>query len=313
MVWDQRKILFVLLLCFVFGLAACASQVKQPTLSPENQLETIVAATYAAVLSASPTPATVMPIESATHSPSSTPQPSPTDTTTPSPTQPVKNVKGMVCFPGGDIPAMTIFFEDTENEKVIELPIDAGQKSYEQSLQPGTYIAYAWLTDFSRGGLYSKAVQCGLTSNCDDHTVLPFTLSGSEVNDSVDLCDWYAGPFNVPYPPGKNTEDVTGAISGSLSYIQGKPPELRVVAFNLGTNYWYWVYTLSGQQSYTLSNLPAGIYNVVAYDNSGHAGGYAEADHSLLPVTVKPGETSKGINISDWDAPEGSFPPDPTR
>jgi len=225
----------------------------------------------------------------------------------------VKNVKGKVCFPGGDIPAMTIFFEDTESSKIIELPIALGQKSYEESLQPGTYIAYAWLNDFSRGGLYSKAVQCGLTPECDDHSVLPFSLTGTEVNDSVDLCDWYVGPFNVPYPPGKSQEEVTGAVSGSLSYIQGQPPELRVVAFNLGTNYWYWVYTLSGQQTYILSNLPAGTYNMVAYDNNGNAGGYAGADHLLLPVTVKPGETTKGINITDWEAPEGSFPPDPTR
>jgi hypothetical protein len=74
------------------------------------------------------------------------------------------------------------------------------------------------LPDFSQGGLYSRAVPCGLGEDCEDHTLLPFTIEQTEITQGIDLCDWYAGPFNVPYPPGMERTEVTGVISGSLSH-----------------------------------------------------------------------------------------------
>ncbi|MGQ9553761.1 MAG: hypothetical protein ACUVWR_06595 [Anaerolineae bacterium] len=35
------------------------------------------------------------------------------------------------------------------------------------------------------------------------------------------------------------------------------------------------------------------------------------ADHSLIGVEVRAGETTTGIDPGDWYAPEGAFPPDP--
>ena len=63
----------------------------------------------------------------------------------------------------------------------------------------------------------------------------------------------------------------------------------------------------------SITELPPGIYNVVAYDPQGSAGGYADADHNLLDVTVEPGKVTEGIDINDWNAPAGTYPPDPTR
>jgi hypothetical protein len=248
---------------------------------------------------------------------STTPTPThtiePTVTQSPSPTPLENNVLGKVCYPGESIPAMTAYFENTETETVIELPIAEGQDSFELKLEEGIYIAYAWLPDFSQGGLYSRAVPCGLGEECDDHTLLPFTVEQDAITQGIDLCDWYAGPFNVPYPPGKEQTEITGVISGNLSHPDGNAIELRVVAFNVRTGYWYWVYAQSGQSFYSITELPPGIYNVVAYDPEGRAGGYASADHDLLDVSVEPGKVAEGINIDDWNAPAGTYPPDPTR
>lgn len=237
----------------------------------------------------------------------------PTDTPVPSPTPLEFNVSGNICFPGGEIPPMTAFFEATDSQLLVELPITAGQSSYSLKLPAGTYIAYAWLVDFSRGGLYSRAVPCGMNEECEDHTVLAFNVSEDTLLTGIDLCDWYAGPFNVPYPPGRAQEQLTGAISGSLSYILDEIPGLRVVAFNLSTNYWYWSSTPEGQSFYSIAELPPGTYHVVAYDAEGRAGGHAGRNHDLLPVAVRSGETTSGVDITDWQAPEGTFPPDPTR
>jgi hypothetical protein len=208
---------------------------------------------------------------------------------------------------------MTAYFEATDSETVVELPIAAGQNNYSVKLPEGIYIAYAWLPDFSRGGLYSRAVPCGLNEECEDHTVLAFSVSENALISGIDICDWFAGPFNVPYPPGKEQEQLTGDISGSLSYTEDEIPGLRVVAFNQNTNYWYWSSTQEDQTSYTIADLPPGTYHVVAYDAEGRAGGHADGNHELIPVEVRPGELAAGVDVTDWNAPEGAFPPDPTR
>lgn len=299
----------------IWLLTACGfpSPAATPTRATQDELATIVAATQtAASLAVSPT-IPIIGSPTASPPPSVTPTVEPTVTQSPSPTPLENNLFGKICFPGESIPAMTAFFENTETEALVELPVAQGQESYELKLPSGTYIAYAWLLDFSQGGLYSRAVPCGLGEECDDHSLLPFSVLENEITQGIDLCDWYAGPFNVPYPPGKEQTEITGVISGSLSYPDGNAVELRVVAFNVRTGYWYWVFARSGAAFYSITELPPGIYNVVAYDPDGQAGGYASANHSLLDVTVESGKVAEGININDWNAPAGAFPPDPTR
>ena len=309
---STRGDLYAAVFCLVaiIGLAACGSAPE----TVENQVDalgTIVAAT----LTARPTD-TVTPLQ-----PTSTmlPEPTstatitlaPTQTHTASPTLPENNVSGKICYPGEAIPEMVAYFEETDAETVVELPVAASQDRYEVKLAPGTYIAYAWIKDFSRGGLYSQAVSCGLGPACDDHNLLTFTVKAGELLPDIDLCDWYA--FHVPYPPGKEVNAITGAISGSIRYQVSQTPELRVVAFNLNTTYWYWVFTRAGQTSYSLAELPPGVYHVVAYTDDGQAAGHAGSNHNLIDVVVKPGETTGGVEINDWEAPAGTFPPDPTR
>jgi hypothetical protein len=307
-----RSILLFILLIQILLLPACnLPQGQRSTPTPENLVATLVAAqmTEASqqIASATPQPSPTAPaLAAATATPEATP------TATPSPTASEFNVSGKVCYPGGSVPAMTLYFQNKKNDNILELQVQANQTQYQINLPPGTYQAYAWLPDFSRGGLYSNAVACGLKAGCDDHAILPFTVKEGETLQNIDLCDWYAGPFNVPYPPGKEPEQVAGAISGTISY-PGSIPSLNVVAFNLSTNYWYYVKTLAGASFYTIPNLPPGDYQVVAYEENGAAGGHADASHNLSAVPVKAGETTEGVNITDWNAPNGSFPPDPTR
>jgi hypothetical protein len=199
---------------------------------------------------------------------------------------------------------MTAYFEERESHKVVSLPIKAEQDSYEVSLPPGTYLAYTWLPDFSQGGVYSEAVVCGLKPGCSDHTPRPITVRAGETLEGVDLCDWFAGPFNVPYPPQTTPEAV------SIGYPGGTAPALRVVAFNLKTNNWYYVNVLPGNSVYTITELPPGSYQVVAYTDTGSAGGHTGGSGTLEPVTVQAGEINYAASIDDWN---GSFPEDPTR
>lgn len=309
----SRFLALFVLAQLIFSLAACDSATPPASEATEDPLGTIVAATLTA---SALEPAATQPPPSETPEPATptiTDTPAPTTTFTPTPTLPPYNVVGRICFPGENIPAMSAYFEETEKESFVELPISAGQESYEVKLAPGTYIAYAWLTDFSRGGLYSRAVPCGLDGSCEDHAPQAFTVTEQEVTGQVDLCDWFAGPFNVPYPPGKSQAELTGVITGAISYFEESAPPLRVVAFNQNIQYWYWVTTTPDQTTYSIVGLPAGAYQVVAYDTNGRAAGYADGNYNLIDVPIKAGETISGVNINDWNSPAGAFPADPTR
>lgn len=117
----------------------------------------------------------------------------------------------------------------------------------------------------------------------------------------------------------------SGSITGTLGYPAEGLPAMRVAAFNVETKRVYFVDTVLNQNIFRLEDLPPGEYQVVAYSlgggsfPTGLAGGYtqyivcgAEAnctDHSLVPVTVLPGEDTFGIHIGDWPLEEGTYPP----
>lgn len=120
----------------------------------------------------------------------------------------------------------------------------------------------------------------------------------------------------------------SGSITGKISYPSEVIPPERVVAVNIVTQEMFSTDVIN-QGIYVLTNLPVGTYHVVAYlqdpsqTASSHSGGYSQAvlcgltvnctDHSLLDVEVKDDVTSTDVNPGDWNAPEGTFPPDPVK
>ncbi|MGA9532841.1 MAG: hypothetical protein WBR18_09015 [Anaerolineales bacterium] len=114
--------------------------------------------------------------------------------------------------------------------------------------------------------------------------------------------------------------NVPGVVSGALSYPGEGIPQLAIVFFNQGNGTWWWVGTAANQASYQMT-LPVGTYHVVAYNGSGLSGGYTAAvpcgltagctDHSLLDVQVTSNARVTGINVTDWYAPNGTYPAKP--
>lgn len=126
---------------------------------------------------------------------------------------------------------------------------------------------------------------------------------------------------NEPIP----TAVSTGAIAGTLNFPAEGIPPMRVVAFSTSGAAWFAVEVDQGN-TFTIKDVPAGEYTVVAYpldkNLNGLAGGFSQfvpcglsvecSDHSLIPVTVKPGEVTADIRPADWYAPPDAFPPDPS-
>lgn len=124
-----------------------------------------------------------------------------------------------------------------------------------------------------------------------------------------------------PPPPAL----VGGSISGKLGYPAGAIPPMKVVAFRVGSDEFFFVETVLNQPTYRIDSLPEGKYNVVAYTLGGDSfpvglsGGYTQAvlcgmaesctEHGLVDVVVFDGEESTDVDVLDWLQPE--LPPMP--
>ncbi len=118
----------------------------------------------------------------------------------------------------------------------------------------------------------------------------------------------------------------TGTIKGDLSYPSEYYPGMAIYAFKADDySIYYLTETQDHQGDFVLADIPAGIYHLIAYAKkdgpTNFGGGYTKAvpcglsvdcpDHTFIPVVVKAGETTIGVELSDWYAPEGTFPERP--
>lgn len=100
-------------------------------------------------------------------------------------------VWGEICFPGETIPEMTIYFQEINTQNILDFPIGEGRDSYQLEIQPGVYVAFAWLSQKEKGGGFTKVVHCNRNvSSCDDHSLVPFLVQASHVTVGIDICDW---------------------------------------------------------------------------------------------------------------------------
>ena len=262
------------LLFFPFSvllLTSCnrpTSQVQPP--APE--LPTLVAATLAAMT----------PLPTATPAPTA----APAATATPS----VGKISGKVCYHDPGVIRLNLYFQGTlAPDRPLVVTLDRPTESYSLEMAPDTYTIYAWPPDYTVGALPVSGPTVKLLPGAD--------LTG------VDLCDFSGGPFAVPYPPGFSPSTGLGSISGRVSGYSGPAATpLTVVAFNQGTGYWYYVLLMPGELDFTISELPAGRYQVVAYDSLGAAGGTGD-------VYVLAGQ-SASAEINSW---AGTFPANPVK
>jgi hypothetical protein len=111
-------------------------------------------------------------------------------------------VSGQICYPSEHIPAMLAYFKDIQNNHLDQIQIMANQTTYQISLPPGEYVAYAWSPGYQVGGMYSKAVLCGLAEICTDHSPEAFSVVSGQITQAIDLCDWVIPPDQLPVPPG---------------------------------------------------------------------------------------------------------------
>lgn len=111
-------------------------------------------------------------------------------------------VKGTLCYPSDYIPAMKVYLKSKETSKTYSLVIKENQKTFKfRKILEGNYVAFAYTIEetnidfnnkaFKASGGYTKAVPCGLTVNCNDHSLISFKVKNGKTTKLIDICDWY--------------------------------------------------------------------------------------------------------------------------
>jgi hypothetical protein len=124
---------------------------------------------------------------------------------------------GKVCYPSESIQAMTGYFQHQGSGALTPLEIGENQATYRVDLEPGVYIAFAYTQDNALGGMYSEAVACGLSVECQDHAPRPFEVLPGRTTERIDLCDWYAQD-QLPPAPGASAQPGPFQAAAGLVY-----------------------------------------------------------------------------------------------
>jgi hypothetical protein len=261
------------LLCLAGLLLAACNLPRVETTPGGDALATMVQQTMNAIESLTP---------AAERTPLATPPPLATSTPN------TGEVSGQICYRNSTMSQLTLYFTNTSTGVVTEIPVSRPQTEYRILLEPGIYTVYGWPPDYSIGVLHEGGA---------------FQVVAGQETTGIDVCDWSHGPFDVPYPPGYTPLTGSGSISGGIyGYPYGALPTMYVVARNQDTGYWYWVGTAPGVAWYSFDELPAGHYQVVAYDISGNAGGCPN-------IVLVSGGSAATCDCNDWS---GGYPPKPS-
>ena len=113
------------------------------------------------------------------------------------------SVSGSLSYPSEFIPAMQIvFFDVNDLSQWFFFNTAENTNTYQfDGLPVGTYYVVSYVVGGDFGGGYTQAVPCGLSVNCNDHSLIPVVISGGQVTGGVNPQDWYAPEGSFPDNP----------------------------------------------------------------------------------------------------------------
>jgi hypothetical protein len=106
-------------------------------------------------------------------------------------------IDGAICYPSDYIPAMTLYARNAKTGETFSKSLAEETDHYQITVPPGTYKVFVWADGI--GGSYSKAVPCGLSVNCTNHTLILISVKPSQTVFGVNPCDFYSQK-DIPKP-----------------------------------------------------------------------------------------------------------------
>jgi hypothetical protein len=123
-------------------------------------------------------------------------------------------ISGSLSYPSEFIPPLRVVAFRLENGQpngeFIFVLTNENQSTYQiDGLESGQYWIVAYTIPAGEGvpqglaGGYSQAVPCGLSVDCNDHSLIAVDVLAGQLTGSIDPTDWYA-PEDA-FPPDPNT------------------------------------------------------------------------------------------------------------
>lgn len=119
---------------------------------------------------------------------------------------PMGTISGQLSYPASSIPPLRVTAYRVDDGSASYTDTAAGQLTYELELPEGDYYVVAYSIGgggFPSGlaGGYTKAVPCGLTVDCNDHTLIVVTVAANTTVTNINPGDWYADADAFPPMP----------------------------------------------------------------------------------------------------------------
>jgi hypothetical protein len=141
----------------------------------------------------------------------------PTLTPETSPNAPLTGtITGKLSYPSEFIPPLRVVAFSLTDGKAYFVDTAENQREYSLEVPAGTYYVVSYLHEGIAGntgqvdsytmeggpfaGGYTQMVPCGLAVDCDDHTLLPVTVTEGQTANA-DPGDWYAPEGTFPSMP----------------------------------------------------------------------------------------------------------------
>ena len=125
------------------------------------------------------------------------------------PAQPQRgSISGIVGFPGEEIPALRIYAIAVDGNAHYSANSARRQPRFSiTDLPPGKYFIVAYPvkkgdTPAEAGG-WTRFVQCGMSVQCKDHSLVPVTVTAGGTASGVNVADWYAQAGTLPPEPSR--------------------------------------------------------------------------------------------------------------
>ena len=135
-------------------------------------------------------------------------------TITPEPSNAI--ITGKLSYPSEFLPPMRVVLFGLTDKKAYFVDTAKGQGEYSINVPAGTYYVVSYTYEGVAGntgqvdsytlgggpfaGGYTQMVPCGLSVGCDDHTLLPVTVTAGQTV-AADPGDWYAPEGTFPLMP----------------------------------------------------------------------------------------------------------------
>lgn len=118
------------------------------------------------------------------------------------------SISGVVGFPGEEIPALRIYAIAVDGKTHYSVTSARKQPRFSiTDVPPGRYFIVAYPvtkgdTPAEAGG-WTRFVQCGMSVQCKDHSLVPVTVTAGGTAAGVNVADWYAQAGTLPPEPSR--------------------------------------------------------------------------------------------------------------